>query len=122
MAAREVQRANRLHPAQPPRLSYVQECLDGALPVVAATDHVRALPQLIAEYLNVASFTTLGTDGFGRSDTRVALRAFFEVDRFQIALAALDALARSGVIDRGSVLRAIERFAIDAQARAPWSV
>ena len=120
--AREVQRANRLHPAQPPRLSYVQECLDGALPVVAATDHVRAVPQLIAEYLNVASFTTLGTDGFGRSDTRVALRAFFEVDRFQIALAALDALARSGVIDRGSVLRAIERFAIDAQARAPWSV
>ncbi len=120
--AREVQRANRMHPAQAPKQSYVQECLDGALPVVAATDYVRAVPQLIAEYLNVASYTTLGTDGFGRSDTRVALRGFFEVDRFHIALAALDALARSGVVERGLALRAIERYALDARARAPWSV
>ena len=120
--AREVQRHNRLHPQQPPRLSHAQQCLDGALPVIAATDHVRAVPQLIAEYLHVASYTTLGTDGFGRSDTRVALRAFFEVDRFHIALATLEALARSGAVDRGLVARAIERYALDAQSRAPWSV
>ena len=119
--ARDVQRANRLQPGRA-RVSHVQQCLDGALPVVAATDHVRAVPQLIAEYLNVASYTTLGTDGFGRSDTRVALRAFFEVDRFHIALAALEALARSGVVDRGLVAQAIERYALDAQSRAPWSV
>jgi len=120
--AREVQRHNRLHPQQPPRLSHAQQCLNGVLPVIAATDHVRAVPQLIAEYLDVASYTTLGTDGFGRSDTRVALRAFFEVDRFHIALAALEALARSGAVDRGLVAQAIERYALDAQSRAPWSV
>ncbi len=119
--AREVQRANRLHPGRA-RASHVQDCLDGALPVVAATDHVRAVPQLIAEYLNVASYTTLGTDGFGRSDTRAALRAFFEVDRFHIALAALEAMARSGAVERGLVSRVIERYAIDAQSRAPWDV
>jgi pyruvate dehydrogenase E1 component len=119
--AREVQRHNRLHPGRT-RASHVQDCLDGALPVVAATDHVRAVPQLIAEYLNVASYTTLGTDGFGRSDTRVALRAFFEVDRFHIALAALEGLARSGVLERGLVTQAIERYGLDAQSRSPWTV
>jgi pyruvate dehydrogenase E1 component len=120
--ARDVQRTNRLQPTHAPRTSHVQRCLDGALPVIAATDHVRALPQLIAEYLNVASYTTLGTDGFGRSDTRIALRGFFEVDRFHIALAALDGLARSGAVERGLVAQAIERYALDAQGRAPWSV
>ncbi len=120
--AREVQRTNRLQPGKALRQSHVQQCLDGALPVVAATDHVRAVPQLIAEYLNVASYTTLGTDGFGRSDTRIALRAFFEVDRFHIALAALEALSRSGAVERGLVAQAIERYSLDAQARAPWSV
>ncbi len=124
--ARDAQRANRLQPGlrpdQPPRTSHVQQCLDGTLPVVAATDHVRAVPQLIAEYLNAASYTTLGTDGFGRSDTRVALRAFFEVDRFHIALAALDGLARCGAVDAELVTRAITRYAVEADARAPWSV
>ena len=118
----EVPRANRLRPAEPPRTSHVQQCLDGALPVVAATDHVRAVRQLIAEYLNVASYTTLGTDGFGRSDTRVALRAFFEVDRFHIALAALDRLVRCGAVDADLVTRAITRYAIEPHTHAPWSV
>ena len=120
--AREVQRHNRLHPQQAPRLSHAHQCLGGALPVIAATDHVRAVPQLIAEYLDVASYTTLGTDGFGRSDTRVALRAFFEVDRFHVALAALEALARSGALALDVVGQAIQRYGLDAQARAPWSV
>ena len=120
--ARDAQRANRLRPAEPQRTSHVQQCLDGALPVVAATDHVRAVPQLIAEYLDVASYTTLGTDGFGRSDTRVALRAFFEVDRFHITLAALDGLVRCGAVDADLVARAITRYAIEPHTHAPWSV
>jgi pyruvate dehydrogenase E1 component len=75
-----VQRANRLQPQPQPRVAHVQTCLAGALPVLAATDYVRAVPQLVAEYVG-APYTTLGTDGFGRSDTRRALRRFFEVDR-----------------------------------------
>ncbi len=117
--AREVQRANRLHPLQPSARSHVASCLGGTLPVVAATDYVRALPQLIAEYVD-APYTTLGTDGFGRSDTRAALRRFFEVDRHHIVLAALDALARSGSIERGVLAQAIARYGLSSDSSAPW--
>ena len=119
--AREVQRHSRLHPADPPRTSHVAQCLSGTLPVIAATDYVRAVPQLVAEYVD-APYVTLGTDGFGRSDTRVALRRFFEVDRHHIALAALHALARAGRIDAGAPARAIERWRITVDAPAPWVV
>ncbi|MEO6407919.1 MAG: alpha-ketoglutarate dehydrogenase [Burkholderiaceae bacterium] len=117
--AREIQRASRLHPGNAPRRSHASDLLDGTLPVVAATDYVRAVPQLIAEYID-APYTTLGTDGLGRSDTRAALRRFFEVDRHHIVLAALDALARAGVLRRQTVSDAIARYAIDAEAGAPW--
>ena len=118
--ARECERWNRLHPAQPPRQSHVAQCLPGDAPIVAASDSVRAWAQLIASYL-VASFTALGTDGFGRSDTRAALRSFFEVDRHQIALAALTALAAQGRLDAGVCARAVERYALAADAAAPWN-
>jgi pyruvate dehydrogenase E1 component len=118
--AREVQRQNRLHPGAPVRTSHAQRCLDGALPVVAATDYLRAVPQLIAEYLHVPSYTTLGTDGFGRSDTRERLRAFFEVDRFHIALAALEALVQGAVLGADVLGAAIERYRINAGGSAPW--
>ena len=117
--AREVQRHNRLNPGAAPRVSHVQGCLGGSLPVVAATDYVRAVPQLVAEYVH-APYTTLGTDGFGRSDTRKALRAFFEVDRFHIAVAALEALVRSGAIGADSVPRALERYGLSGDRTAPW--
>jgi pyruvate dehydrogenase E1 component len=120
--AREVQRHNRLRPGEPARTSHAGRCLDGALPVIAATDYVRAVPQLIAEYVRVPAYITLGTDGFGRSDTRAALRAFFEVDRFHIVLAALDALAGTGTVARATVAAALERYSIAAQVHAPWRV
>jgi len=91
--AREVQRDNRLRPAGSRRTSRVEQCLGGTLPVIAATDYVRAVPQLVAEYVG-APYVTLGTDGFGRSGTRRDVRRFFEVDREHIVLAALDALGR----------------------------
>jgi pyruvate dehydrogenase E1 component len=116
--AREAERWSRLHPAEPPRRSHVEALLDGPAPVVAATDYVRAYPQLVAPYVR-ARFTTLGTDGFGRSDTRAALRDFFEVDRRHVTLAALDALAREGAIERATLGEALRRYAIDPERASP---
>ena len=116
--AREVERWNRLHPAEPVRASHLQCCLDGGDPVVAATDYVRAVPQLVASYLHGRRYVVLGTDGFGRSDTRAALRRFFEVDRQHVALAALQALADDGRLPRHALASAIERYGL-ASAAAP---
>ncbi|WP_164963587.1 alpha-ketoglutarate dehydrogenase [Rubrivivax sp. JA1026] len=89
--AAECRRLDRLEPLAEPRVSHVERLLAGDAPVVAATDYVRAWPQLIAEYVD-ARYVTLGTDGFGRSDTRRRLREFFEVDAASIVQAALQAL------------------------------
>jgi pyruvate dehydrogenase E1 component len=118
--ARAVERRNRLQPALPRESSHVERCLAGDAPVVAATDYLRAYPQLIASYVG-APFVALGTDGFGRSDTRSALRGYFEIDRRHIAVAALDALARQGRVPASVVAQAIERYAIDADAPPPWT-
>ncbi len=88
--------------------------------MVAATDYVRAWPQLVASHL-CAPFTALGTDGFGRSDTRAALRSFFEVDRHQIVLAALTALREQGQVDGARCAEAIERYAIATGRVEPWN-
>jgi pyruvate dehydrogenase E1 component len=87
--------------------------------VIAATDYVRAYPQLIAPYIE-GRFVSLGTDGFGRSDNRPALRRFFEVDRHSIVLATLATLSRLGDLPKESASQAIERYGIDAEAAAPW--
>lgn len=118
--ARQVERWSRLHPQCPREASYVERTLDGDLPIIAASDYVRAYPQLISSYVR-GRFVALGTDGFGRSDTRRALRNFFEVDRYHIVIAALDALAQDGVVDRGLVLEAIVRYGVDAESAAPWT-
>jgi pyruvate dehydrogenase E1 component len=118
--AADVQRWNRQHPLEPPRVSHVERQLPAAEFVVAATDYVRAYPQLIAPYV-AGRFITLGTDGFGRSDTRLTLRRFFEVDRHSIVLATLDALARAGHVSVQIVAHAIDRYGIDTQSAAPWT-
>jgi pyruvate dehydrogenase E1 component len=89
--AAECRRLDRIEPLAESRLSHVERLLSGDAPVVAATDYVRAWPQLIAEYVD-ARYVTLGTDGFGRSDTRRRLREFFEVDAASIVQAALQAM------------------------------
>ena len=119
--ARSTARWNRLHPMEAARISHVAQCLGGSAPVIAATDYVRAYPQLIATHVP-ARMVTLGTDGFGRSDTRARLRRFFEIDRHQIVLAALDTLAQEGRVGRDVPLAAIVRYGIDPDAPAPWSV
>ena len=118
--AREVERWNRLHPGATPRRSHVGECLPPGPPIIAATDYVRALPQLIATYVD-APYTVLGTDGFGRSDTRAALRSFFEVNRHQVVLAALTALVKTGQLDARCCELAIHRYGINSEAPPAWT-
>jgi pyruvate dehydrogenase E1 component len=118
--AAAVQRWNRLHPLELPCVSHVERQLQGAELVVAATDYVRAYPQMIAPYLG-SRYVTLGTDGFGRSDTRQALRRFFEVDRHSVVVATLDALARKGHVPKQTVTQAIQRYGINTQSMPPWT-
>jgi pyruvate dehydrogenase E1 component len=119
--AAAVERRNRLEAPEMPHRSHLEAVLPGAMPVVAATDYVRALPSLIAPYL-AAPLTVLGTDGFGRSATRRDLRAFFEVDRNAIALAAIGALVRAGRADPALHRQAASRLGAGAGTPAPWTV
>ena len=118
--AREGARWNRLHPLQPPRTSHVAHCLAGSAPVVAATDYVCAHAQRIAPFVD-APFVALGTDGFGRSDTRATLRRFFEVDRYHIVVAALHQLAGLQTIDASDCAEAIKRSGLPPEAAPPWT-
>ena len=115
----EVDRWNVLHPAKPERQPYLCEQL-GAQPnvVVAASDYVKALPDGLARWVN-ARFVGLGTDGFGRSDTRAVLRDFFEVDSRHIAFAALSALAREEEVPASTVTKAAKQLSIDTERANP---
>jgi pyruvate dehydrogenase E1 component len=113
------ERWNLLHPDQPPKKSWVGQCLEGAEgPVVAATDYNRSLAEQIRPFVS-CTYRVLGTDGFGRSDSREALRRHFEVDRHYVALAALKALADEGRMEVAKVLEAIERYGIDQEKPNP---
>jgi len=107
----DVARWNMLHPAEEARRSYVSECLDGDIPVVAATDYVKLYAESIRGF-HSAPYRVLGTDGFGRSDTREQLRGFFEVDERFVTLAALTELASAQVIAEKDVEDAIEDMGI----------
>ena len=114
-------RWNLLHPNRPPRTSHVERCLGGDdSPVVAATDYVKLYADQIREFVP-ARYVALGTDGFGRSDVRAALRRYFEVDRYFIAVAALKALADEGRLPAKTVLDAIRRYGIDPDRPPPAS-
>ncbi len=118
--AAECERWNRLHPLDALRTSHLESCLAGDAPIVAASDYVRAVPQLLASYLPGRRFVTLGTDGFGRSDTRSALRGFFEVDRGSIVLAALQSLVDVGALERARLAEAIERLKLPTDVSPSW--
>jgi len=113
----EVERWNRLHPQAEARRGHAETALAASVgPVVAATDYMKTVPEQIRPFLEGRRYVTLGTDGFGRSDTRPALRSFFGVDRHHIALAALKALADDGQVDPAQAAQAIVRYGIDAEA------
>ncbi|MDC9728811.1 MAG: pyruvate dehydrogenase (acetyl-transferring), homodimeric type [Methyloprofundus sp.] len=117
-----VARWNRLHPTEKAKVSHVEKCLTKAdIPVIAATDYMRVYAEQISAYVK-ADYTVLGTDGFGRSDTRENLRSFFEVDRFHVVIAALKALADKGDFDAKKINEAIEKYSINADVVAPWLI
>ncbi len=118
-----VERWNLLHPVQEPRVPYVQQCLAAHPgPVIVATDYMKIVGDQIRPFIDGRRFTALGTDGFGRSDTRESLRTFFEVDRHFIVLAALKSLADEGRIERAQLQVAIDRYGIDVEKVDPTAV
>jgi pyruvate dehydrogenase E1 component len=119
----DVTRWNMLHPDAPPRTTYAERCLeDHPGPVVAATDYMKIYADQIRAFLPERPYVALGTDGFGRSDRRSALRRFFEVDRYYVAVAALDALAADGTIERSRVGEAIRKYGLDPEKPNPVTV
>ena len=108
-----------LHPEETARLSYVEKCLENRTgPVIAATDYMKIYADQIREFVSKRYFV-LGTDGFGRSDTREKLRQFFEVDRYYITIAALKSLAEEDKIPVKQVAQAIKKFNIDPDKPDP---
>jgi pyruvate dehydrogenase E1 component len=114
--ALSVERWNRLHPVEAPKTPYILEALkDAPGPIVAATDFMKTLPDQLAPWLP-GRLVTLGTDGFGRSDTRAYLRRFFENDGESIAAAAISRLARDGKFDPKKATDAIRELGINPEA------
>jgi len=114
-----VSRWNMLHPDKKPKMSHVEKCLlDTDGPVVAATDYVKLFADQIRAYVP-RSYYVLGTDGFGRSDSRQALRKHFEVDRYYIAVASLNALMKDGSVSFKTVNGAIKKYKIDPNKNNP---
>ncbi len=119
----DVQRWNMLHPEQEPRQSHIEQCLkDRAGPVVAATDYMKLFADQVRAFLPTHHFITLGTDGFGRSDTRRKLRQFFEVDRHYVAVAAMKALADQELLPRKTVTEAIKKYGVNPDKPNPVTV
>jgi len=119
--ALEVDRWNLLHPSEEARVPRVTELLGTSDdPVIAVTDYMRELPDLVRPWVQ-APWHSLGTDGFGRSDTREQLRRFFEIDQAAIEVAALSTLVRSGAIEAKQLEAALQRLDIDRESTAPWT-
>ncbi len=120
--AQGVERHNLLHPEAEPQVAYVTECLkDRQGPVIAATDYIRLYADQLREYIP-ARYKVLGTDGYGRSDTRTKLREFFEVNRYYVVVAALKALQEDGKLEASVVAKAMQKFNINPEKPAPWTV
>ncbi len=118
----DAERWNMLNPEKKPRLSYVAECLSGAEgPVISSTDYMKSFADQIRNFVP-QRFVSLGTDGYGRSDSREALRSFFEVDRYYVVLAALKALADEGKLPASKAAEAIKKYKIDTSRPNPTTV
>jgi pyruvate dehydrogenase E1 component len=117
--ALDVERSNLLHPEAPPKPTYVQTCLgDRTGPFIAASDYMKIVPDQIRQWVP-GRYVVLGTDGFGRSDTRAALRQHFEVNRYWIVLASLKALADDGKLDMATVTSCMQKYSLDPNKPNP---
>ena len=120
--AEDKSRWNILHPQEEPKTSYVGSCMKPENgPVIAISDYVKLVAEQIAPYID-CRFVALGTDGFGRSETREELRCFFEVNRYYIVMTALDALSRENKIDKSQVKAVIDKYKIDPEKPNPVTV
>ena len=120
--AEDKSRWNILHPQETAKTSYVGSCMQPENgPVIAISDYVKLVAEQIAPYIE-CPFVALGTDGFGRSETRDELRRFFEVNRYYIVMTALDALSRENKIDKSQIKAAIEKYQIDPEKPNPVTV
>ena len=121
--ALDVERWNRLHPNESPRVPYVTQVLDAEAhgPIIAVSDFMKSVPEQIARFIPEGSdrFTVLGTDGYGRSDTRTALRRHFETDAAHVVVAVLTGLEKIGTASKEDIAKAIARFGIDTEAVDP---
>ncbi len=119
----DVQRWNMLHPEKSPRLSHIEECLkDRKGPIIAATDYMKLFADQVRGFIPGRKFFALGTDGFGRSDTREKLRGFFEVNRHYVTVAALKSLADEEVVPQSTVAAAISKYGINPEKPNPTTV
>jgi pyruvate dehydrogenase E1 component len=118
----DAERWNMLNPEKKQKQSYVAECLNGAEgPVISSTDYMKSFADQIRNFIP-QRFVSLGTDGYGRSDSREALRSFFEVDRYYVVLAALKALADDGKLPASKAAEAIKKYNIDISRPNPTTV
>ncbi len=117
----DVERWNMLNPTKTPKLAYVtQQLIDSAGPIIAATDYMRTYAEQIRAFMPAGrTYKVLGTDGFGRSDTRAKLREFFEVNRYFVVIAALKSLVDAGSLDKAIVAKAIQKYGIQADKPNP---
>jgi len=115
-------RWNMLNPEKPQRISYVAECLkDAKGPVIASTDYMKSFAEQIQRFVP-NRFVALGTDGFGRSDSREALRDFFEVNKYYVVVAALKALSDDGKLPAAKVAEAVKKYSLDSNKPNPTTV
>ena len=120
--AEDKSRWNTLHPNSKPKESYLESCIKpNNGPVIGVSDYVKLVAEQIAPYLN-CSFTALGTDGFGRSDSRDELRKFFEINRYYITLTALDSLSKEGKVEKNKIQNAIKKYNLDPEKSNPTKI
>jgi pyruvate dehydrogenase E1 component len=119
-----VERWNLLHPLEAQKKSYVEQCIEGTVgPIIASTDYMKAFADGVRNFMPKGrTFKALGTDGFGRSDTRAKLRHFFEVNRYFIVISTLKALAEDGIAKKEAVAEAIKLYGLDPEKADPTTV
>ena len=117
-----IDRESMYNPEVAEKSTWVAQCLEATKgPVIATTDYMRSVPDLIRTWVP-RRYITLGTDGYGRSDTRKALRDFYEVDRFHITLATLKALVADGAIEKKTLAKAIQKYGLEGNKPNPWDI
>ena len=119
--AEDIERWNNLHPSSDNKQSYLSSCLDKKIPVIAVSDYVKLVAEQISAYVK-SPFISLGTDGFGRSDTRENLRDFFEINRYYITITAINSLIKEGVIKKDILSKAIKKYNINPDKINPLKV